>query len=362
MAKTTNQRGRIDWRSAWSAGHRMAVVGCMATALIFGWVASASAQLPTARFGDVVPRDVREMYDRGLQYLAKTQTERGDWQGGQQGPGITGMGLMVFLASGEDPNFGPYSNNVRKALRNIITSQDADTGIMGNAMYHHGFAMLGLAEAYGAVDERNLWPDGKGPRSIGQALELAVRAAVTSQKKNPNGAWRYSPDAQDADTSVSGAIFVGLLAARNAGIEVSDESIDKAIAYYVSMTSTGGEVGYSGGLGGFGDSLARSSIATVVYAVARRKDLKQYRATLDYLKQRLEQTRDELSGIRALLRVPGAVPGRYPGLGEMEQAPHPPAQADPAPRWQLPGPVRQRRRDLLVAAGPGAQLPLPADL
>ena len=132
-----------------------------------------------------MPRDVREMYDRGLQFLAKTQTERGDWQGGQQGPGITGMCLMVFLASGEDPNFGPYSNNVRRAIRSIITSQDAETGFMGNSMYHQGFATLGLAEAYGAVDERNLWPDHKGPRSIGQALELAVRCAVTSQKKNP---------------------------------------------------------------------------------------------------------------------------------------------------------------------------------
>ena len=57
------------------------------------------------------------------------------------------------------------------------------------------------------------------------------------------------------------------------------------------MTSAGGEVAYSGGMGGFGESLARSSIATLVYAVARRKDLKQYKATLDYLKQRLEQPR-----------------------------------------------------------------------
>lgn len=252
----------------------------------------ARAQVPSTRSGDVIPRDVRELYDRGLQYLVKTQSEAGDWQGGQQGPGITGMCLMVMLASGEDPNFGPYSNNVRKALRSIINAQDAQTGIIGNAhgMYHHGFAMLGLSEAYGAVDERTLWPGGKGPRSIGQALELAVRAAITSQKKNPNGAWRYSPDATDADTSVSGAVFVGLLAARNAGIEVPDKSINQAIAYYVSMTSPAGEVAYSGGLGGFGESQARSSIACLVYAVARRKDLKQYRATLDYLKQRLEQT------------------------------------------------------------------------
>jgi hypothetical protein len=251
---------------------------------------AARAQVPGERVGEVVPRDVREMYDKGLQYLAKTQNEQGHWVGGyDQGPGITGMALMAFLASGEDPNFGLYSGNVRKSLRYIIEQQNASTGILGHSMYHHGFAMLGLAEAYGAVDERNLWPDGKGPRSIGQALELAVWAAVTSQKKNSLGAWRYSPDTNDADTSVSGAVLVGLLAARNAGIEVPDEAIDKAIKYYVSMTSTGGQVGYSGGMGGFGDSQARSSIAALVYAIARRKDLPQFKATLAYLTQQLEQ-------------------------------------------------------------------------
>jgi hypothetical protein len=251
----------------------------------------AVAQLSELRYGEAVPRDVREMYDRGLQYLANSQAETGGWTGGEQGPGVTGLGLMVFLASGEDPNFGPYSNHVRRALRNIISAQDANTGFLGSSMYHHGFGMLGLAEAYGAVDERNLWSEnnGKGQRSIGQALELAVRAAITSQKKNSFGAWRYSPSGNDADTSVSGSVLVGLLAARNAGIEVPDESIDKAIAYYKGMTSTSGQVAYSGGLGGFDESLARISIGTLVYAIARRKDMPQFKATLGYLKGRLEQ-------------------------------------------------------------------------
>jgi hypothetical protein len=263
----------------------------LAAVLVGSGAPFARAQIPTTRFGEAVPRDVREMYDRGLQYLAKTQSENGDWPsgGGENGPGTTGMAMMVFLACGEDPNFGPYSNHIRKSVRNIIKGQDAGTGIMGPSMYHHGFATLALAEAYGVVDERSLWPDGKAPRTIGQALELAVRGALTSQKRNPLGGWRYSPEARDADTSVSGAVFVGLLAARNAGIEVPDEAIDKAISFYAQMTSTSGEVGYTGGMGGMGESLARSSIATLVYAVARRKDLKQYKATLEYLRQRVDQ-------------------------------------------------------------------------
>lgn len=256
------------------------------------WSSTAHAQPFNAHIGEAVPRDVREMYERGQQYLITTQSENGDWTGGggEQGPGVTGMGLMVLLASGEDPNFGIYSNNVRRAVRAIITSQNASTGFLGGSMYHHGFGMLGLAEAYGAVDDRHLWPDGKSGRSIGAALELAVRAAITSQKKNQTGAWRYSPDSSDADTSVSGAVLVGLLAARNAGIEVPDDAIDKAISYYTKMTSTSGQVAYSGGLGGFDESLARISIATLVYAIARRKDLPQYKATLGYLVNKLEFT------------------------------------------------------------------------
>ncbi len=267
--------------------------GCIVSLVVFAVAPGlAVAQAPNVRIGEAVPRDVREMYDKGLQYLASTQTQNGDWSGGggEQGPGVTGLCLMAFLASGEDPNFGIYSNHVRRAVRNIISGQNATTGYLGNSMYHHGFGMLGLAEAYGAVDERNLWPavNATNQRSIGAALELAVRAAITSQKKNSLGAWRYSPDSTDADTSVSGAVLVGLLAARNAGIEVPDESIDKAISYYQKMTSNAGQVAYSG-LGGFDDSLARISIGSLVYSLARRKDLPQFKATIGYLTQRLDQ-------------------------------------------------------------------------
>jgi hypothetical protein len=262
----------------------------LAIACASAMVPTARAQPPTIKIGEAVPRDVREIYDRGLQFLITTQGENGDWpSGGQQGPGITGMSLMVLLASGEDPNFGLYSNNVRRALRNIITQQSASTGIIGNSMYHHGFAMLALAEAYGAVDDGNMWNGNEtNRRSIGQALELAVRGAITAQNKNQMGGWRYTPDSRDADTSVSGAVLVGLLAARNAGIEIPDESIEKAIKYYTQMTSDAGQVAYAGGFGGFDESLARVSIATLVYSVARRKDLTQFKATLQFLTQRLE--------------------------------------------------------------------------
>jgi len=249
----------------------------------------ADAQFGAMTTGDQIPRDVREMYDRGVRFLIDSQSTEGGWQDQYGGGGVTGMAIMCLLASGEDPNFGPYATHLRRALRSLISQQNASTGYIGSSMYHHGFAMLALAEAYGAVDDRNLWTAAgdKDQRTIGEALELAVRLAITSQKKNSFGAWRYSPDGNDADTSVAGAVLVGLLAARNAGIEVPDEAIDKAISYYTKMTSPSGQVGYSGGFGGFDESLARISIACLVYSVSRRKDLPQFKATLKYLTERL---------------------------------------------------------------------------
>jgi hypothetical protein len=255
----------------------------------------ARGEGPLVKYGDPVPRDVREIYDAGIRYLLKTQNADGSWKDGQPGAGVTGMAMMVLLASGEDPNYGPYRVPIRKALRSMLNLQDGGTGFLGgegghDSMYQHGFAMLALAEAYGVVDDRGLWTEagaqaGKGSgRPIGKALELAVRRAVSSGKQNPVGAWRYSPEAKDADTSVSGAVLMGLLAARNAGIEVPDETIDRAIKYYVSMTGGNGQVGYSGNAGGGSDAV--TSIGVLVYSIARRQELPQYKVAAKYLVSR----------------------------------------------------------------------------
>ena len=83
----------------------------------------AEAQGPAIRYGAKVPQDVRMIYERGLNYLARSQQENGTWPSAY-GQGITGICLLAFLADGEDPNYGQYSLVVRRAIRAIITSQD----------------------------------------------------------------------------------------------------------------------------------------------------------------------------------------------------------------------------------------------
>ncbi|TLD71233.1 terpene cyclase/mutase family protein [Phragmitibacter flavus] len=244
---------------------------------------NVNAQDPALRFGTPIPPEVDRIYENGLAWLAASQTPEGSWQDDQNGGGVDGICLMAFLASGEDPNFGRHANHIRRALRAIIQSQDGTTGYIPNSMYHHGFATLALAEAYGAVDETLLWQGVTDPtkkRSIAAALDLAVRCASTSQMKNRFGGWRYNPDDTDADTSVTGAVLMGLLAARNAGMEVPDESINGAVEYIRRSTGKDGSVAYSGGIGGGGGSINLSAIAALIATVSKQKDDEKYPATV----------------------------------------------------------------------------------
>jgi hypothetical protein len=254
-----------------------------AALLISAATSAAPVSAQEVIVGSAVGAEVKTLYERGLAHLATIQGSDGSFDG----PGVTGICLMAFLASGEDPNHGRYSEAVHGAVRSIVSRQDTKSGYFPSSMYEHGFALLALAEAYGAVDESRLWAGARAPRSLAEALELGVRCAVTSQEGNPFRAWRYSPDSQDADTSVSGAVLMGLLAARNAGIEVPDSAIDPAVEYFVSMTTADGTVAYSG-FGG-GDSMNRSAIALLIYSVAKQKALPAFASTLAYLRDRADR-------------------------------------------------------------------------
>lgn len=248
----------------------------------------ARAQDPSLRFGGQVPAEAETVYERGLAWLAAAQSPEGTWKGSNEGCGVDGICLMAFLAGGEDPNYGRYAATIRRAVRGIITRQDEKTGYLPNSMYHHGFGTLALAEAYGAVDESLLWEGGKPVRSIAQTLDLAIRCAAAAQKNNRWGGWRYSPDANDADTSVTGAVLMGLLASRNAGLEVSDDVINGALEYMRRSTGSDGSVAYSGGLGGMGGSMNLTAVSTLVAAVSRTKQTETYQASLKRLLENLE--------------------------------------------------------------------------
>ncbi|MDF1812740.1 MAG: squalene--hopene cyclase [Verrucomicrobiales bacterium] len=260
--------------------------------LLFSCTLCQRSQAQLLHMGTEIPPEVDAIYERGLAFLARTQDpQTGSWRGRREN-GVTGLCLMAFLAGGEDPNFGRYRRNVRLAIRALIMGQDKSNGYFPNSMYHHGFALLALAEAYGAVDEATLWNGSEGledRRSIAEAIEQGIDLAGKAQNNNRWGGWRYSPTSTDADTSVTGSVLMGLLACRNAGFNVPGDTIDKALNYMKRNTATtSGYVAYSGGLGGGTESVNRSAVATLVYSVGQKKEWEEYEAVSNHISERLK--------------------------------------------------------------------------
>ncbi len=226
--------------------------------------------------GDPDPRasDIDRIYVGGLRFLMETQREDGGWPDSPYGsqPGVVGLAVTSMLARGDDPNTGPWSPGIGRGLELILGKQDPSTGYIGTSMYNHGFATLALAEAYGAVDD---------PR-LGKALAQAVALILDSQRNNPRNAWRYSPESRDADTTVSGAQMVALFAARNAGIGVPEEAIQKGLGFFESCQTSEGGYGYTSASGPNGP---RTAIGTLVLALAREKDSEAFRRAFAYLRK-----------------------------------------------------------------------------
>jgi hypothetical protein len=238
----------------------------------------AHAQSLPRRQNDIIPVQVETMYTRGLRYLSNTQTADGYWQGGNSGAraGVVGLCTLAFLAHGEDPNHGPYAQKIKKSISYILKKQkENELGYIGPQMYDHGFATLALAECYGMVDDPRIAP----------ALNKAVKLILKSQKSNPRHGWRYDPNTRTADTTVSGCQIVALLAARNAGIPVPDEAIDKGLAYMKSCRSSKGSYGYTSKGGG---RLTLTAIGSLCYSLAKKKEEKDYAKTTEYLKQNIK--------------------------------------------------------------------------
>jgi len=235
----------------------------------------AIAQDLPRRQDDTVPAQVEQMYERGLRYLATKQNKEGAWDDSQgDEPGVVGLAVVAFLAHGEDPNHGPYAKNIERGINYILSQQNATNGYIGSSMYSHGFATLALAEAYGMTNHPKLAP----------ALKKAVDLILSAQKRNRFKAWRYTPDASDADSTVAGCQIVALLAARNAGISIPDESIKNALTYMETCRGSDGGYGYTSAGGG---KPTLTAIGVLCQALAKKTDGKGFAASTAYLKNHI---------------------------------------------------------------------------
>ena len=227
-------------------------------------------------------KDVERMYTKGLAWLASKQQPNGTFSGGGardhygSQPGVVGLAVVSMLAHGDDPNFSKYAKNITNGVKFILGQQNSRTGYIGSSMYNHGFATLALAEAYGTV----LDPQNKIGKGLTNAVQCILRAQSVRKSAQYQGGWRYSPESSDSDTTVSGAQFVALLAAVNAGIKVPQKAVDDALGYIKTAQSSDGGIGYTTAGGSNGP---RSAIGALMYALAKKKNASTYKRVMQYL-------------------------------------------------------------------------------
>ncbi|MAC20837.1 MAG: prenyltransferase [Phycisphaerae bacterium] len=199
--------------------------------------------------------------NRGLEALAGMQNADGSFGRGRYGRhvGITAICALAFMADGHVPERGRYEGTVRKAL-DFVLAGATETGLLAaetshGPMYGHGFATLFLGEIYGMnpSDER-----------VRDALGRAIRLIVDSQ--NEEGGWRYNPVPLDADVSVTICEIMALRSARNAGIKVPRETIDKAVEYVRQCQNPDGGFRYMTQAGGSAWPRTAAGVASLFYA------------------------------------------------------------------------------------------------
>jgi len=185
--------------------------------------------------------------ERGLTFLAEQQHPDGSFGSGGYARNVAVCGLsgMAFMAAGSTPGRGPYGLQVNRCVDFVLanTQEGGFINVPGSSshgpMYGHGFATLFLAEAYG-MSQR---PDVR--ENLSKAVELIVRT------QNVEGGWRYQPQRSEADISVTICQVMALRAARNAGLFVPHETIDRCVGYvkrsqnadggFMYMLKTGGQ-------------------------------------------------------------------------------------------------------------------------
>ncbi|MCS7168377.1 MAG: terpene cyclase/mutase family protein [Gemmatales bacterium] len=183
----------------------------------------------------------QECTDRALQWLARMQARDGHWeeQGGAYAVPMTGLAGLALLCEGSTPTQGRFSRNIENAVEWLL-SRIQPNGLIADLripmereryMYGHGFALTFLSQVFGEENHP------RRREQLRRVLERAVEFSARAQTRL--GGWGYvsAADGRGFDEgSVTITQLQALRAARDAGIPVPKETIDKAKDYLRKST------------------------------------------------------------------------------------------------------------------------------
>lgn len=226
--------------------NRRSMLGVMGGGLLgglsAGWPASP---LEAAAASSAQKRRWKETTEKGLKWVARTQSRIGHWTAGGYPTAMTALAATALIASGSTTTQGPYSKNLRRAVSFLI-SKSRDNGLIGDPLtdnrytYGHGFSMLFLSQVLGEEEDSDRRDE------LIEVLTKAVEFCVYAQTKS--GGWGYvsAKDGNDFDEGSTTITQVqGLRGCRNAGIPVPDDVIKNAQEYIYGCQNPDGGISYS---------------------------------------------------------------------------------------------------------------------
>jgi hypothetical protein len=222
---------------------------------------------------------------RALDFLATQQAKDGSFtgQGTQYRAAMTGLAGLAFLSAGHTAGRGKHAKVVEKAIESLLKIQDkegcyADDTAGGRSMHGHGYALHFMAEAYGMTDNPDLAR--KLRKSVTEGVRLTARCQATE------GGWYYQPESSNQhEGSITVTQVQALWAARQAGINVPQKTIDKGIGYMKKSQQPDGGICYR--LGMPGSRPALSAAGVMVFCGLGQRESRESAKAIGYMRKNI---------------------------------------------------------------------------
>lgn len=177
----------------------------------------------------------KQAIERAIKYLVSQQKENGSITLGQHDTAMTALAIMAMASVGITPaQDDERGRAMSKALDFVLEEKrQNDQGYFGvsdgSRMYGHGITTLMLSEmvGMGSTPEQ----DARIHEACQKGIDLILKAQRRSKSGSNRGGWRYTPDAADADLSVSVWQLMALRSAKTDGLDVPAGAIEQAIIY-----------------------------------------------------------------------------------------------------------------------------------
>lgn len=181
-----------------------------------------------------VPDKIDRAIDRGIDAILRQQKEDGSITDRGHSTAMTSLAIMAMASIGVvADNVTPRGIALNRAIEYVLNPRNQNNGYFGDRdgsrMYGHGIITLMLTEIIGmgsSIDQNKRIHD-----ALDGALKIILKSQAVNKPTKLQGGWRYTPTARDSDLSVSVWQVMALRSAKNDGLDVPTEAIDKAVAY-----------------------------------------------------------------------------------------------------------------------------------